>query len=431
MSALAVPVTQLVDLAVNPSLGTVNTLVLHHLFHVIIDRMQLSSSFIEFYGDGSAAIEKLTAVSKRQCQPTIKEFVLRQEMNDPTGNVVEIREEVVRTKTDETAKLFAIRDVKADTKYPLGHPFPPIRVLSAENLQTLQADSIHDTIAGELPSDEAVMSAENPGLTLEAVFNYVNISKRTDALEIGVRQLADILKQTQSEDVKRIDTVRSGIEAQLTTLSTRVDSLVDEIRNFDCKCMSEGFESQLFDDFSTKICREFEDRFVQLQSQMESLEGFSEETSRRLNEESKEFRDLVCGRLDSYQGDLVSCMTEIQEMLDAKLDKIFVPELKQYIEDVKSNLEDKVDSAECSKQLAAGATMRIFTGLNCVSCGERVIQGDTANPPTTIRDESQKRQRRGVANALQLFKLPTRACGERRTSRLESTMSVKVLSEFD
>lgn len=88
-------------------------------------------------------------------------------------------------------------------------------------------------------------------------------------------------------------------------------------------------------------------------------------------------QDSVCARLESYQNDLVSAMTEVQEMLDAKLDKCFVPDLKRFIQNTLDGLEKKIDNVDCQKALAAGAAKRIFKDLICVSCGENVIQGDT------------------------------------------------------
>lgn len=57
MTMWVVNINQIVDLAVNLSLCSINTSLLHNLLHIIINQLQLSSSFIEFRGAGSAAIE--------------------------------------------------------------------------------------------------------------------------------------------------------------------------------------------------------------------------------------------------------------------------------------------------------------------------------------------------------------------------------------
>lgn len=75
----------------------------------------------------------------------------------------------------------------------------------------------------------------------------------------------------------------------------------------------------------------------------------------------------------------MKAVTEIQEMLDAKLDKCSVGALKQFIQDSISDLEEKIAKVDCPKSLAAGTTIKIYKELNCVSCGENVIQGGTSS----------------------------------------------------
>lgn len=66
-------------------------------------------------------------------------------------------------------------------------------------------------------------------------------------------------------------------------------------------------------------------------------------------------------------------------MLDAKFDKCSVGVLKQFIRDSISELEEKIAKIDCPKSLAAGATIKIYKELNCVSCGESVVQGGTSS----------------------------------------------------
>lgn len=91
----------------------------------------------------------------------------------------------------------------------------------------------------------------------------------------------------------------------------------------------------------------------------------------------KKIEEPLCIRLNSLQEDLVKAVTEIQEMLDAKLDKGSVDMLKKFIQDSISNLKEKIEKVDCPKSLAAGTTIKIYKDLNCVSCGDNVIQGDT------------------------------------------------------
>lgn len=129
----------------------------------------------------------------------------------------------------------------------------------------------------------------------------------------------------------------------------------------------------------------------------------------------KTFQESVCARLESYQNDLVNAMTEVQEMLDAKLDKCFVPDLKQFIQVALHDLEEKIDNVDCQKSLAAGAVKKIIQNLNCISCGEKVVQAD--RPDLT---QSKLTKIPSDVNMSELLKLPTRLCGGNHTITLPS-----------
>lgn len=93
-------------------------------------------------------------------------------------------------------------------------------------------------------------------------------------------------------------------------------------------------------------------------------------------------------RLSSLQDDLMKAITEIQEMLDAKLDKCAVDVLKQFIHDSISDLDEKITKVDCPKSLAAGTAIKIYKDLNCVSCGESVIQGASFMQPKLQKHKS-------------------------------------------
>lgn len=131
------------------------------------------------------------------------------------------------------------------------------------------------------------------------------------------------------------------------------------------------------------------------------------------DESLETFQDAVCARLESYQNDLVNAMTEIQEMLDAKLDKCFVPDLKNFIQKTLHELEEKIEGLDCEKALAAGAAKKIFKDLICVSCGENVIQGDISKPTQSKLTKVIVTDPRSI-NMLRLV-TPKRLCGGSHT----------------
>jgi len=85
--------------------------------------------------------------------------------------------------------------------------------------------------------------------------------------------------------------------------------------------------------------------------------------------ESSEFRQGVCDKLKVYDDTLIKCMKEIQSMLDAKMDKRSIGELKDYMQQLIDKLPTALANTKLPKPLAAGIAVKIFNGVNCLSCG--------------------------------------------------------------
>lgn len=333
----------------------------------------------------------------------INEFEIKEEVDEATRNVVQKREEMKRTKT---AKLFIIKSIETEANRPMGYPLNPIRVLSIDHFQKRQSNSIHDVIADAMPSDEKLISAEVSGNSLKAMFDLINASKRLEAVEIGIRQLAEILKHNRCDndvegdvDSKR-DDKKSKIEnvkvapnqcsfdpGMITSLQQQIDSLNIDIREMEkskCKCSEDGFEESLLKETRDGMSQELNDALKLLQTEAENLKNVHQASFAVVTDDIMQFKETVCDRLDGYKNDFVECMAEIQEMMDAKLDKFFVPELKQYLQDTITALDEKIDNVDCKKAFAAGAVKKIIKDLNCVSCGDKVIQACEHNPTQSM-----------------------------------------------
>lgn len=256
MAPLVVNFNQLVDLAVNPLLGTINTSLLHNLLHVIINQMQLSTSFIEFHGIGSASIENIIVKNQTECELQVREFELIEKIDGATGNVIEGRKEVERPKSDGIVKLFTVHNNEGSSQNPTGYPLNPIQVLSLEQFKRDQRNSIHDAVAKVLPPDDKFTMPENSGSALRAMFDFINISKRLDALEIGIRQLADIMKQFKC-DAERINQFQNDLKPEIEALNQKVESFYDEIQNL------RSTVDENDDEENAKMIKEMEGRFSQ------------------------------------------------------------------------------------------------------------------------------------------------------------------------
>lgn len=418
--SLTVTFNQCVDLAVNPSQGTINTSLLNNLLHIIINQLQLSKNFIEFHGAGSAAIENHIVNNHQHCEIEINEFEMEEEVDEATGNKLKKRREIKKEdeKIDEsTAKLFSVRNVANDCEYPMGYPLSPIQVLSIEQMQIRQRNSIHDVMANVLPSDDKIINAEKSENPLKAMLDYINVSKRLDALEIGTRQLAEVMKTSKCEDKKSEEAEVMKIDSMIASLTVKVNDLSEQIKGFKCKCSDDEFEENLMKLFSEKLSQEVTNLLTPLKTKTADLENANTAAMEELQQNLARFKEEVCQTLDSFKNDLIKSLKEIQDMLDAKVDKFSIPELKQYLQSMIKSIDEKVENIDIKKALAAGAAKKIFNDLNCVSCGENVIQADARNPTQAMLKRSDEiHLRHNNITEIQLLKsLPTRLCGGNHT----------------
>lgn len=403
MASLAVNFNQLVDLAVDPSLGTINTTLLHNLLHIVIVQLRLSSELIEFHGVGSAAIGNLIANSQENCESEINEYEVKTEVDDASGNIVERREQIQRIESNDNAKIFTIRIDSKVGECLKGYQLNPIQCHSSEDIKELGVDNNDDVMANVISSSQLDENSSQPS------FDLINISKRISALEVGIRKLGEALGATQC-DLERSEEFSNVTDSQLSELNRKVDNLSDEMKTLSghCKCTREEFdESQpLSNTVKEKFTQAFNDLSTTTELETNNLKTFYKIEG--IENEMTHFKDLVCDRLESYKDDFVCCMTEIQTMLDAKLDKFYVPDLKNYLHEIIHNLEEKIDNVDYPKPLAAGAVKKIFKDLNCVSCGTSVIQADNPNPTQSMLMINEEHP--CAKQQQQLLKMSTRAC---------------------
>lgn len=405
--SLKVSFSQCVELAVNPLKGVINTPLLHNILHIIINQLQLSSSFIEFHGAGSASIENHIVNNHQRCGFEINEFEIKEEV-DEAGNKLKKRikmSEKDKKIDDTTVKLFSIRNFDIDCEYSMS----PIQVFSTEHIQNHQKS---DIMVRALLSDQIIINAEKLESPLKAMSDYINASKRLDALEIGTRNLAEIIKlnkcgieKPESKDESFNHTSKTDMEPIVAGLMIKVDNLSEQITNFEYKCNEDAFKEN--------FTQEHVNAFLPVKLEITNLESMCKTAVEEFNQKLTAFNGNVTQRLEC----LVTSIMKIQDILNAKVDKLFIPELKEYFQRMIEALDEKIESIDCNKALAAGAARKIFKDLNCVSCGEHVIQADAHNPTQSMLAKSGEIHfLQNNINDIQLLKsLPTRLCGGNHT----------------
>lgn len=241
---------------------------------------------------------------------------------------------------------------------------------------------------------EEIVCIRNSEHSLSAFFDIVNIVKRLDALEFGIRELSDALQRNQirvqsnlSEQVNPGQNEPVETADVLTSLSKKIDWLSDEMRKFNCKCNDDinnieddengkvEEEEKITVDNSTErndISRNVEKVLLSLQSDVDDIKNSLKNTE----EEENQFMKSASKQLETFRDDLINCLCEIQEMMDCKVDKCHVQDLKTFIDE---KIAEATSIGEKIRKAAAGTTRALISDVNCISCGENVVQIDTTS----------------------------------------------------
>lgn len=454
MSPLTINFNEFIDLTINPFYGTINTTLLHTLLHLIIDQLKLSSSLVEFHGNGSALIENQILCNKSyQCGLKVKHFEIKQEIDEGSSNGNEKKNRTeIEKGMPEKRKLFAITDIfehNDESSTPIGYPLKPIQPISIEDFKSFETkvNSIHDIVANVMPSDSTIIrESELNGNSMKAMIDLVNATKRIDALEIGLRQMTNALKDSHCENL-RIDEIQKKVEEKVLKIEnyepkreSKAKDLIDEqhiaatkealgivkhklnyledaIDNIHCKCNDNDYEILLFERFYEKIVTNFEAKLTAIKDDMENMQNDSSDKYNQLTIDIMVFRKSISECLKKHETDLLDSLKEIQQIFHTKLNKSEVVELKMYIKETLKSFEEKIDNIDCNRAIAAGIKQKIFKGITCISCGDRVIQIDNPMATTTQMFGKVFTKRTSVVDNqhLNLSQLKTRICGGNHT----------------
>lgn len=452
MAPLLINLNQLVDLSVNPSNGaTINTTLLHCLLHVIVNQLNLPTCRLEFHGKGSIRIENSILQKTDNCELDLKEFDVINVMDSVTNIPYQKRKEKECLKQSEVTKIITISDAFSQEHMMAGFPLQPIPVISLEDFEKLElkVDSFHDIIGHIIPTNSEIM---NNG-PMNNLMNILNLTKRVEALEIAEIQLAELMKRIQYASV--IPSTVTSVVANSTVAQVNMEAnekvfysesfnaediattslsikMIDYLADLDehpvihilqnednklkeliqnippCLCLNEEYKKALFQDIKEKLLASFESK---VQEQIDSLklkiDSWGNECiniKSKQQDQNEEFKRFLCDAMKAYEKDLAEALSEIQEMLDSKVDRLDVAEMKRYLLDMVTEVNTK------NEQLAAAR--KIMKNLNCISCGNKVVQVDKglSNFKVTQTDLVQIDD-----NKLKSMTLTNRNCGGKHT----------------
>lgn len=446
MSTLNTNFNQFIDLTINPSQGTINTTLLHALLHIIVDQLQLSSNLIEL-SIGSAAssslanqISSLLDNRENRCRVEVRQLEIKQEIDGE------------RDAVPAVTKVFAItnNDTDVGQQKASGYPLNPIQSISIEQFQTTletKVNGIHELITDALPSNRSIIKEEQ---SMKTLIDLINATKRIDALEIVARQTASVLRSIECDSIRTTEMQKEieekirnfevfvaeveesirkherslddkenhieEVEVQINAIQGKLSDCNELIENFQCKCDNPNFEEGLYTQFHRQIADEFKSHFQALTDEIEGLRGEWQSRETKLTDALTALEASTCEQFENHDRDLVKRMSEVREKLNAKLNKKDFQELKKSLVEELTSLDGKIESVDCKRAVAAGVTKKILKDVQCVSCGEKVIQIDDPLPQQQMLVKNHEQQLQQPKNEFrQGAKLSTRLCGGKHT----------------
>lgn len=441
MAPLLINLNQLVNLSVNPSKdATINTTLLHCLLHVIVNQLNLQTCRVEFHGQGSNQIENLILEQTDNRGLDLKEFDVTNVIDDITNTTYQKRNEKECLEETDVTKIITITDACRPDHNMIGFPLQPIPVISIAEFEKLEmkVHSIHDVIGHLIPTTSDIM---NNACSMNNLMDILNVTKRIEALEIADIKLAELMKQiqcglvtpdssvfpgkmkevvyhtesfheeeTKSLSIQIVDYLAELDEHPLINyLEKEIDKLKKLIQGIpQCLCLDEEYKKALFEEIQEKLLAPLESKIDLLKLEIESFRNECDCMKKAQEDQTEMIKKFVCETLKTYEMDLVGSLIEIQDMLDAKVDKIDIEEMKRYLLEMVTAAISKSD--EITDPLAAGATKRIMKKLNCISCGDKVGQVDRGSFKVTQTEAETVDEK--LSNKLNLT---SRHCGGKHT----------------
>jgi hypothetical protein len=152
----------------------------------------------------------------------VKQFEIKQEI-DTESSRKEVND---ATLVPRAQKVFAITSIDCNMPTdspPPGYPLNPIQSISIEQFKKFdpKVNGIHDLIATTLPPDSSIIKDEKSDggaqSSMRTLIDVVNATKRIDALEIVVRQMAALFKEIQCES-NELKVIQRQIESKIGKL---------------------------------------------------------------------------------------------------------------------------------------------------------------------------------------------------------------------
>lgn len=220
------------------------------------------------------------------------------------------------------------------------------------------------------------------------IFNFFSIFSLIKNLN-SLTSHIQVTIESHSRNISDQNEIIESMQAELKAFCSQLTDCRNSLDNFQCKYDDADFIEELFSHFHERIALEFKDHLTSTKDEIENLKAEQFDEQAKLTGEMSALKALICEQLKTYERDLVKCLMEIQQMLNTKFNKCDVVEFEKFLTDELSKLNEKIENIECKRAIAAGCTKNIFKDINCITCGDKVIQIDDITPQMLIKRDKE------------------------------------------
>lgn len=436
MAPLLISLPQMVDMALTtPEPGCINLTVLHALLHILVRAGQFDGHRVEFCGDTAAYLEAVIAKIPVQSSVSIDEFRI---VHGDAEQQPDKRLQVLATSIPAVVKTVLSVDAMHDGQaaetgatMPVGFSLRPMEIVSVGDLGALQShvSSINDRLNAAQPSefdngddeeaDDLSMSDSLDQIQseiLERETNYTSDhskgphediastikSKNGNSFEQSPSQhfvpspmvnpqldgITDSFSQSEDIEFMLNDRLTADAEqlAPIASQTSGVQAKIDELtQKLMSACANTADLTKRLDD----LLRHNVSREKVYEAELGQLTADFQAYARRLDNTEVTFTALIDHgvqfaeqTLHQQQELFLNTMIEVQQQLDAKVDRYSIPALKQWLIDQLAVFEESLDGFRRMYGMipdAAGALM--IHNVQCVSCQRPAMQRDREAPP--------------------------------------------------
>ncbi|XP_070161267.1 glutamine-rich protein 2-like [Polyergus mexicanus] len=275
--------------------------------------------------------------------------------------IPEIRQDVATLKVDVAKIQQELQDLNEKVAQIAKDKERIVEVSDAAKLeQCLEAVKNVETTHGKIMNDitQRVIALEKEIEHLSEKVNVMQATDKTDDIDIDINELVTKIQGIEA-DMERIGETIDKLFDDKAKKETRINTLLEQIELLKTvKADKEDLEDALADKADTQT--------VNRKVSHDQFDAACDDLSRGLEE--------AIDKLTKQESIWQQALDEVQNEIAAKVDKIEMTPLKDFMNKKLKSLQEKLKiMAEARREIEAAGTKKLLRDVQCISCDKDVV----------------------------------------------------------